>query len=310
MARAPRLRSVAAAAASLAASFAVLAAAPTVAAAQPTPTFTYGKADELKDVDAVEWGATAEAGLVVTTGNSRTTTISAGAKATRKEKKNKFSGEASATYARSSNQIVSPGADNVLSADEVNRQSVTSAEAFNLKLRYDRFLTECDSLYVAALAGADVIAGKDIVGGGQFGYARRLFKSDRHEVSGEVGYDFSYEGLSDGSSNSIHSGRLFVGYKGKLGEESSLDSSVEALLNGNRQSADVGPLEDTRATAIIALSTKITKGIALSVSFTARLDADPAPFNPPDGVMLDATNPPETAMIDTTTKASLIITLL
>lgn len=287
-----------------------LALAPALAAAQPAPSFAYGKADELKDVEKVEWSATAEAGLVVTTGNSRTTTISGGAKATRKEKQNKFSGEASATFARASTTVIAAGADNVLSADEVTRDSATAAQAYNLKLRYDRFLTQWDSLYGAALAGADVIAGKDFVGGGQLGYARIVYKAEKHEVNLEAGYDFSYEDLADGSSNNIHSGRAFLGYKGKLGAETSADGSLEVLVNGNRQSDEVGPAEDTRATAIAALSTKLTKGIALSLSVTAKYDAAPAPFNPPAGVTLDPTDPPENSMLDTTTKASLIITLL
>ena len=284
--------------------------APAVAAAQPAPTFTYGKADELKDVEKTDWDATAEAGLVVTTGNSQTITVSAGAKAARKQKQNKFAVEAGATFARSSNQVANAGADNVLSASEVTRQSVTSAEAYNVKLRYDRFLSTWDSLYVAALGGADVIAGKDFVGGGQVGYARVVYKSEEHEIGAELGYDFSYENLADGSSNNIHSGRGFLGYKGKLAAETSADASLEVLVNGNRQSDDVGPGEDTRATGTAGISTKITKGIALSVSITAKFDAAPAPFAAPAGVMLDPLDPPEKSMLDTTTKASLIITLL
>jgi hypothetical protein len=287
--------------------------APAVAAAQPVPTFTYGKADELKDVAETDWDATAEAGLVVTTGNSQTITLTGGAKAARKQKQNKFAVEASGTFARSSNEVKDPALDGdptSLSADDITRESVTSAQSYNVKLRYDRFLSTWDSLYVAALGGADIIAGKDFVGGGQVGYARILFKSEEHEIGAELGYDFSYENLADGSDNNIHSGRGFVGYKGKLAAETSADASLEVLVNGNRQSDDIGPGEDTRATGTAGISTKITKGIALSVSLTAKFDAAPAAFAAPDGVMLDPTNPPERSMLDTTTKASLIITLL
>ncbi len=289
---------------------AILALAPALAAAQPAPTFAYGKADELEDVKDVEWSATAEAGLVVTTGNSRTTTLSGGAKATRKKQQNKFSGEASATFARAATTTLAPGAVSPLTSDEIIRDSETSAQAYNLKLRYDRFLTQWDSLYLAALAGADVIASKDFVGGGQLGYARIVYKAEKHEVNLEAGYDFSYENLADGSSNNIHSGRGFLGYKGKLGAESSADGSLEVLVNGNRQSDEVGPGEDTRATAIAALSTKLSKGISLSFSVTAKYDAVPAPFKAFDGFTLDTIDPPENSKLDTTTKASLIITLL
>lgn len=287
-----------------------VAVAPTLAAAQAAPTFTYGKADELKDVKKTDWDATAEGGMVVTTGNSRTTTITAGLKATRKQARNKFSVDASGTFARASTQAVAAGADNVLTADEVTHTSATSAESFNAKLRYDRFLSTWDALYVAALGGADVIAGKDFAGGGQVGYARTLYKTEKHEVTGELGYDFSYENLADGSSNNIQSARGFLGYKGKLRTESSIDASLEVLANGNRESDTIGPFEDTRAVATTALSTKLTKGISLSMSVTGKFDAAPAPFAAPAGVTLDAANPPENAKLDTLTKVSLIITLL
>ena len=82
-----------------------LAIAPTVAAAQPAPTFSFGKADELEEVKKTERTATAEAGLVMTTGNARTTTVTGGVKAARKQQKNKFSVDASATFARASGTI-------------------------------------------------------------------------------------------------------------------------------------------------------------------------------------------------------------
>ncbi len=287
-----------------------LALTPALASAQAAPSFAFGKADELKDVKQTEWNATAEAGLVVTTGNSRTTTVTGGVKVTRKQQQNKFSIDGAATFARASTTAIAAGADNVLTADEVTRTSVTSAESYNLKLRYDRFLSTWDSLYVAALGGADIIAGKDFVGGGQLGYARLMYKTEKHEISGELGYDFSYENLADGTSHNIQSARGFIGYKGKLRTETSLDGSLEVLANGNRESATVGPFEDTRAVGTAALSTKLSKGISLSVSITGKFDAAPAPFAAPAGVTLDAANPPENSKLDTLTKASLIITLL
>ena len=54
------------------------------------PKFEFGKAEEVKEVKAVEWDASAEFGLVLTTGNSEVTTMSGGAKASRKTGKNKL----------------------------------------------------------------------------------------------------------------------------------------------------------------------------------------------------------------------------
>ena len=54
------------------------------------PSFTYGNADDVKDVKTVVWTAAAEAGLVLTTGNSQTTTATAGIKTTRKSGNNQL----------------------------------------------------------------------------------------------------------------------------------------------------------------------------------------------------------------------------
>lgn len=310
----PRLRSFTLASPVVLGTLGALAALVGTAAAQPAPKFEFGKAEEVKDVKETEWTASAEAGLVLATGNSRSTTITAGAKAMRKQAKNKLALEAAGTLARSSNLVAADAnGDMVLTATEVTREDKDSAKNYQAKLRYDRFLTEHNSLFVAALAGADPLAGKDFVGGGQLGYARQLYKTDQHETSGEFGYDFSYENFATEDpaavqSVSIHSARGFIGHKAKLSGDTSLDGSLEVLTNvSGNDTADA--FEDVRATLAGALSTKLTKDIAFSFSFTAKFDNVPAPLAIA-GFTLDPTNPPETSKMDTTTKASLIVNLL
>src|SRR6188768_3969565 len=70
------------------------------------PKFEYGKSEEVKDVKDVEWIAAAEAGLVFTTGNSETTTVTGGLKASRKTGKNKLALEGSAAYAKSGLRVL------------------------------------------------------------------------------------------------------------------------------------------------------------------------------------------------------------
>src|SRR5689334_386021 len=62
------------------------------------PKFEYGKVEEVKDV---EWKASAQAGLILTTGNSRSTSLSASLAASRKAGDNKLSIDAGGAYARS-----------------------------------------------------------------------------------------------------------------------------------------------------------------------------------------------------------------
>src|SRR5688572_2899526 len=83
---------------------ALIGAAATAAFAQ-NPKFEFGKAEEVAKVKGTEYTASAEAGVVFTTGNSETTTVTAGAKASRKTGNNKVSGEGNITYARSAVRV-------------------------------------------------------------------------------------------------------------------------------------------------------------------------------------------------------------
>ncbi len=132
----------------------------TPAAAQK---FEFGKAEEVEKVEVVDWTAVAEAGLVVTTGNSETTTATGTAKASRLDKWNKLALELGFAYARSSVLFVSDdNLDGAISEDEIDETESTTAKSWNAKIRYDRFLTAHNSLYVAALAAADEPAGEGI----------------------------------------------------------------------------------------------------------------------------------------------------
>jgi hypothetical protein len=283
------------------------------------PSFNFGKPEEVKEV---EWSASAEAGLIFTTGNSETTTFTGAAKASRKEGNNKFEGEATGTFARSNILIASDlDASGTISADEIQEQDATSAKNAQGKLRYDRFLTEFNSLYVSGTAGFDEPAGKDFYGGGQVGYSRQVYKDDRHELKAEVGYDFTYEDLSVGDGTSIHSARVFAGWKGalqtttdaegKTEATTTAEASIEGLFNVNTldvptDDLEAGPFEDTRINGTAGVSTKLLDNISLAVSFTAKFDNVPAPLAPFD-LPYAAGFVPEADKLDTLTKASLIV---
>lgn len=276
------------------------------------PKFEYGKADEVAKVEGVEWNAAAEAGVVFTTGNSETTTATAGLKAARKTGKNKLAFDGSLTYARSAVRVMNDtnGDGLIGDYDEIETVSSTTAETLAGKLRYDRFLTEFNSLFVAALGSRDLPAGKDLVVGGQLGYSRRLHKSERAEAVGEFGYDFSYESLSGGTTNEIHSARAFVGLKAEMTEGASIDTSIEALTNLNSYdlptAKNAGFADDTRVNVRAAVSAKIGKNLAFQTSLEAKYDHRPAPLkiaNLADGFV------PESSKLDTIMKASLIYTI-
>jgi len=287
-------------------------------AAAQEPKFEYGKADEVKDVKAVEWKASAQAGLILTSGNSRITTFAAGANASRKAGNDKFSAEGGAAYARSQVTIGSDlNLSGGLSENEIDVQEVTTTRQWLVKTRYDRFLTEKNSLYVTARVLADKPAGKQLVGGAQAGYSRLLFKNDCHELTSEVGYDFTYENfVAEGDAVNIHSARGFGGYIGKLRTDTELSVSAELLANLNRESTPTGTgatrsvkaFRDTRVNGKAGLTTKLTEHISFRVGFTLKYDQAPAPRPPIGGLPYEFEALAE--KLDTITEAQLIINLL
>jgi hypothetical protein len=290
---------------------ALLCAAATAAFAQ-NPKFEFGKAEEVAKVKGTEYTASAEAGVVFTTGNSETTTITAGAKASRKTGNNKVSAEGNVTYARSAVRVGEDMNANgtIDDASEIVTESSTTAEQLAIKVRYDRFLTEFNSLFVAALASRDLPAGKEAVYGGQLGYSRQLYKSKTAEAVGEFGYDYSHEDLVAGDAVEIHSARAFVGYKAEMTEGATFDTSIEALTNLNHETlptrtegADLG--QDTRINFKASVSAKVSERLSVQTSIEAKYDNRPAPASIKG---LAPTFVPEASKLDTLMKASLIYT--
>src|ERR1044071_9802420 len=203
------------------------------------PKFEYGKSEEVKDVKGIDWVAAAEAGLVFTTGNSETTTATGGVKASRKTGKNKLALEGSAAYAKSGLRVLFDQNGNGMIDNESEIQDVqtVTAETLASKLRYDRFLTELNSLFIAALASRDTPAGKELVLGAQAGYSRSLYKTKTALTLGEFGYDYSHEDpvAVTAPNISIHSARAFIGHHAAMTEGADLDASFELLTNLNSE---------------------------------------------------------------------------
>ena len=284
------------------------------------PKFEYGKADDVKDVKGVEWNATAEAGVVFTTGNSETTTATGGIKASRKTGQNKLALEGSAAYAKSGLRVISDqnGNGTIDNASEIQDVQTVTAETLASKLRYDRFLTDLNSLFIAALASRDTPAGKQLVFGGQLGYSRSLYKTKTALTLGEFGYDYSYvELVAPAPALSIHSARMFIGHHAAMTEGADLDASLEVLTNLNSEKLttrddkgnlyDGGPFQDTRVNAKVAISAKIGANLAFQSSLEVKYDRRPGPL-PVKNLAMDFTPPADT--LDTIMKASFIYTFV
>ncbi len=293
---------------------AIVLAAPAVAVAGD-PKFEFVKPDAAKPEKpeaVVEWKATAEAGAVFTTGNAETTTQTGGFKASRKDGRNRLSLEASMTRARSGLRVIDDinGNGTIDSTAEITTVSTTTAETYMGKGRYDRFLTDNNSLFAALLVSRDVPAGKDLVLGGQLGYMRQLYKTAQTEVVGEFGYDFSREDLAVGDPVDIHSLRAFAGFKNAASEGIDLDASLEALSNLNELTlptgADGGAFMDTRVNGHLGISAKLSKNLAVQTAIDVKYDNRPGPLAIKNLAMGFV---PEAVNLDMIMKASLIYTL-
>ena len=278
------------------------------------PTFEKGKIADVKDVKDVSWDVKGEAGLVTTTGNSKTTTITAGVNATRKDKDNKLDMALAGTFARATIRTATDAnGDGMIGPGELGHSSATSAENAIAKIRYDRYFTDVDALYVAAIGATDRPAGKDFVGGGQGGYSRSVYKTDEQEALAELGYDLSYLRLADNSSTTIHSLRAFVGYKAKFSKTAAVEASVEGLFNGNSVKigdTKAGAFEDTRLTGNVGLTATLSTKLSLNVAFLAKFDNVPAPLAKIGDLPFAAGFAPPADKLDTTTKVSLIFKFL
>jgi putative salt-induced outer membrane protein YdiY len=284
------------------------------------PKFEFGKKEDVKEV---EWKASAKLGLLLTSGNSQTTTLTAGTSLSRKAAANKFSFDAGLAYAQSDVLLaIDANGNGVIDPGEYSRVGQTTANSWFTKGRYDRFLTANNSAYLMGSLAADQIAGKELVGGLQVGYSRRLFKNDWHETVAELGYDFSYESYtaSDLDSVAIHSARVFLGQASKVTPTTAVTAQVEALFNLNTESkalrpsgmgavAGVDAFDDTRVNAKVGLTTTLWKNIAFTFSYTIRYDHAPAPLPEFKLKFADGFRPfAET--LDTLAEAALVVNFL
>ena len=146
----------------------------------------------------------------------------------------------------------------------------------NGSIRYDRFLTEDDALFVRAVGRNDPFAELDLRFQGQLGYARNIWAEANHRFWAEVGYDFTYDvytvaqmisATDTSTTKPQHSGRLFVGYDNHV-------STLWQLLLGVESLFDVVHASNVRINSIdelnLAISTRLKVGVRFSANFSEK----------------------------------------
>ncbi|HEX9104164.1 MAG TPA: DUF481 domain-containing protein, partial [Polyangia bacterium] len=229
--------------------------------------------------------------------------------------KNKLQLDVIGTYARATAiSGVDANMNGAIDPGEVQHTTTTSAALWNVKLRYDRFLTPNNSLYATGFVGGNEPAGIRLAGGAQVGYSRQIVKTDMHLVVAEIGYDYTYQNNVTGPDLNIHSARVFAGYTLTLNANVGVLLGLEVLCNlnslpGYTPGTTVDPFGNTRVNGAAALNAKLWKNIAFQVSFLARYTTDPA-LLPAFKIPFAAGFFPRAESLDTVTSLSLVVTLL
>ncbi|MCS6914368.1 MAG: DUF481 domain-containing protein [Myxococcales bacterium] len=263
-----------------------------VAQAQPTgtyePKFSYVKPEEAQGTTRVEWKAAASAGLSYAAGNANMLTLSGGGNLSRNDGKNKIALQVEGIYGLTwLRQLGDLNGNGVIDADdEVVQVQQTTAGFLLGTFRYDRFFTPRNTLYITTFAGLDWPASKQALVGLQAGYGRLLVKTKAHELLGEAGIDYGYtnyrapDPIPDAFVEHVHLGaaRLFVGYNVTIRDNTTLASSLEALINLNPATIGdraVGPAQATRLNGKVSLTTQLWKKLNLRAAFGLRYDHTP-----------------------------------
>ncbi len=262
----------------------------------------------------LQWRAQAQGGLLLTSGNSSSTTLAGALKASLVTGDNRVDLHLAGAFARSSVFMgTDRNGDMLFSQDEVERITSIASQSWLASTRYARALTRRNLLVATTSLASDKPAGTNLVASGQLGYGRVLAATNEHRITLEAGYDFSYEQLrADDRNRKIHSLRGFLGYEGRLSEDTSLELSGEALVNVNSvqsSSGPIDPIDDTRFKSEVSLTTELFERLSFRFGFSARYDNRPA-LRPELALPYSADFKPEAERLDSRTEATLILTLL
>jgi hypothetical protein len=271
------------------------------------------------------WKASVQAGAVASTGNSQSTSLTAGGSVSMNDKKNRVALDANVAYVNSAVLTLTPtGGTTTIGPGDFTRVPTTTTELWAAKLRYDRFLTPAFTGFVAGVGSANVPAGINLAAGAQAGVSYRTFQTAAHVLRLELGYDYTYQdnvtpaGAPPAPTLNIHSLRGFVGYDQTFSKEVGFTIGLEALENLNAlpnfapNAPEVGPFNDFRLNGTVSLTAQLWKDLSFKASFLAKYTTNPALLNVtlPAGDTYIAGYVPRAERLDTVTTVALVLTLL
>jgi len=280
---------------------ALLAAGPALAqATTEAPKFTYTEAPKA-DAVPTGWKVEATAGLLWLSGNSNSTSLSAGLAVKYDAVWQRYSLVAAYAFAKSSTYTVPnpPPTTPITSLDQLDSTTTLSARLWSVIPRFDQWLIHKDapfdtSVYLLGDIGSDYAAGKKLYGGGQAGVSTLLVKSGPHRLIGEIGFDFTYLEPYVGDAYSIASLRAALAYVLEISKTTKVTAGVEYLTNVNDETGapnspdvtavGVPAFQDQRVNGVVGVTTQLWDRLSLNLTWTGRFDAKPNLAQLPKGL--------------------------
>jgi len=165
--------------------------------------------------------------------------------------------------------------DGLLSQAERDADYARNVQRYFAEGRYDRFLSDKDSIYVLAGAFQDPFAGYDLRSHEQVGYSRRLIKNDTSELVTELGFDYAQENYTDeavaGGSEpyqDVFAARILLGGSHTFNDSVSVSNTFEYYQN-------VVDFNDVRILNTAALTTTLSGKLSLKLSHSLIFDNVP-----------------------------------
>lgn len=269
---------------------------PALAAAQPAATADRAAAPEAKALVAAPkegkdapdlkkssdaLNAALSAGGMLSTGNTRTQALTLNGTFELRRGMNGFGFAALGNYGASA----LPGKD-----------SETTAENFQLRGRYERYLTDRFALFLMLTERYDRFQGLASRTNIDPGAKYMIWKPENSALWGELGYDFQYDirtqtgrhkldadgkeipgaPLND-KTLSDHSARAFLGFRHAFSKEVTLSTGLEYLQSFVKTELTEKTAPNSRVNFDVTIAAKLYGGIAAGVGFTARYDRTPLP---------------------------------
>ena len=221
-----------------------------------------------EEIERPEGEASAEIGGSLVDGNSSFYQVNAKLAGGYKWQKNRVSALADALWGKGYVDLDGSG---TLEDSERAGERVETARRFSIESRYDRFLSEKDSLYLLAGARIDPFAGYDLRSHEQIGYSRTLVDTENTALLAEIGFDYAQENYVEGVEPNyldILAAREMVALKHAFTPSFAIEEVVESYQN-------VLNFEDTMVNNTFTMSAKISDKLALKASHALRFDNVP-----------------------------------